>query len=176
MRRKKAIAKILVIIMMLSIFQVSCNNKSTTIEDSNDMSQAIAKFLEVDKVELFTTKVVGRYNYVCFYYQGETEQESGYSYAAFRKKATGDFVLEFAQVPSKLIPMAEGIGGAYYDDHLILVSSNENLDMIKITGEIEEKVKVKNTPYIYVIDIFEKKDTGKKVSCSFYDKNGVEIK
>lgn len=160
--------------LVLSFTLVGCGKDM--IEDSSDMAKAIAKFLEVDKVSLYSTKVLNNYNYVCFYYKGATEQESGYSYAAFRKTTTGDYVLEFAQVPSKLIPMAQGIGAAYFDDHFILVSSNEKLDKIHLSGEIEEVVKVKNTPYIYAIDIFQGSDIAKNVKCSFYDKNGNEIK
>ncbi len=174
MKAIKRTLKMLLLAVVLSFTLVGCGKD--TIEDSQDMGKAIAKFLEVDKVNLCSTKVLNNYNYVCFYYKGATDQESGYSYAAFRKTATGGYVLEFAQVPSKLIPMAEGIGAAYFDDHLILVSSNEKLDKIHLSGEIEEEVRVKKTPYIYAIDIFRGSDIAKDVKCSFYDKNGDEIK
>ena len=171
--KKRTIAGMLLIVMLLNVFLTGCSN--STIEDSTDMSKAIAEFLEVDKVELNSTKVVGKYSYVCFYYNGPTKEESGYSYAAFRKRYTGDYVLEFAQVPSKLIPMAEGIGGAYFDDHMILVSSNDKLDKISLTGDIQEEIKVKNTPYIFAIDIFQGLDIALNVECSFYDIDGEQI-
>ena len=89
---------ILLLTCMLCVCLVGC--KDNAIEDSSEMGQAIAKFLEVDKVELCTTKVVNNYNYVCFYFEGNELIEGGYSYAAFRKRATGDYILEFAQVRS----------------------------------------------------------------------------
>ncbi len=171
MNVRSKMAKLLVVITMLSLL-VGCGN--STIEDSKDMGQAIAEFLEIDKVELCTTKVVGPYTFACFYYDGETEK--GYSYAAFKSKASGDAKLEFAQLPSKLIPMAEGIGGAYYDDYLILVSTNEKLDKIEMTGEMEEEIKVKNTPNIYVVDIFQGNEIAKQVQFRFFDKKGDQIK
>ena len=175
MKRTRNIVRILLITLLISIFQVGCSSKEN-IEDNQGMSQAIAKFLEVDRVELCGAKVVEPYSYLCFYYEGETKEESGYSYAAFRRKASGAYVLEFAQLPSKLIPMAKGIGGAYFDDHMILVSSNEKLDKIKLTGEIEKQIRVDSTPYIYAIDIFQGEDIAKQVKCQFFDEDGHEIK
>ena len=171
MNTRSKMAKLLVVIAMLS-FLVGCGN--STIEDGKDMGQAIADFLEIDKVEICTTNVVSPYIFVCFYYEGEIEK--GYSYAAFKRKASGDAKLEFAQLPTKLIPMAEGIGGAYYDDYLILVSTNEKLDKIEMTGEIEEEIKVKNTPNIYVVDIFQGNDIAKQVEFRFFDDKGDQIK
>lgn len=173
MKTKRKLAVLLMLTIALSILQTGCTKAK---EDTKDMGQAIAEFLEVDKVTLDSTAVVGKYHYVCFFYKGETEAESGYSYAAFRRKATGDLVLEFAQVPSKLLPIKEGISGAYFDDHLILVSSNENLDKIVLTGEINAEVKVNRTPFIYAVDIFEGTVTAKQMQLSFFDKEGNEIR
>lgn len=173
MKIKRKLAVLLLLTIIVGMMQTGCKR---TKEDPIDMGQAIADFLEVDRVTLDSTAVVGRYHYVCFYYKGATEEESGYSYAAFREKASGAFVLEFAQVPSKLLPIKEGISGAYFDDHLILVSSNKNLDKIVLTGEINTEVKVDRTPFIYAVDIFEGQTTAKQIQMSFFDKEGNEIK
>ncbi len=172
MRIKRNIAMLVLLAMML-ILAVGCTKKKE--EEELDMGQAIAEFLEIDKVEIVTSAKVNRYEYVCFYYEGMTEAESGYSYAAFRKTATGEYKLEFAQLPSKLLPLADGIGSAYFDDHLIIVSSNAELAKIQLSGDVEEDVAVESAPFIYAVNIFQGSDTANPVTCTFYDKNGNQI-
>lgn len=190
MKAKSRIAKILMLVIILSLVQVGCG-KASKEEVILDRTEQIANYLnqnmigkeqmgdgeiEKDQITLYGTAVVGRYEYQCFKYTGESEEDNGYSYAVFRKKVTGDYGLEFAQQPSKLIPLAENIMGAYYNDHFVMVSSNEQLARIEITGEIKENVKVSEVPFIHALDIFEKQDEAKEIESFFYDKDGNEIK
>ena len=188
MRVKRKITGILMITIALSLFLIGCNKSKE--EVILERPEQIANFLNKDmigvekigngnitpdQITLYGTADVGRFQYQCFYYDGEKEEESGYSYAVFRKGATGNYKAEFVQQPRKLIPLAENIMGAYYNDHFVVVSTNDKLARIEITGEIMEEVKVDTTPFIHALDIFEKQNTAKKIEAHFYDKEGNEL-
>lgn len=102
-------------------------------------------------------------------------------FAAFLQNADGGYEFEAASRAEELVPrdLKRSIATSYFmkypHDYMVVVSNNEDLRKMKISGDLNREISVESCPALIVVDLSIGQGSQFGFSYNFYDGFGKEI-
>lgn len=107
--------------------------------------------------------------------------EGKLGFAAFLQNADGSYEFEAASRAEELVSRdsVKSIATSYFmkypHDYMVVLSDNEDLHKMKISGDLELEISVESCPAFIVIDLSERQVSEFSISYNFYDSFGKAI-
>lgn len=134
-----------------------------------------AKELETERVALFDFYEKNGILLAGCSYEGKL------GFAVFLQNADGSYEFEAASRAEELVPRdsVKSIATSYFmkypHDYMVVVSNNEDLHKMKISGDLELEISVESCPAFLVVDLSESQVSEFSISYNFYDSFGKPI-